>query len=362
MKKVILLYLAAFGFLSLHAQKIVENPVNVSSNIPGKITKIELTDKETILHFSIKRNGGWFAVPDQTYIQSSRKEGEKLFVTKTDGIKLNERITATPGSPSVRYKLYFPPIGKEVDKINYGEANKGGNWFIYKIDLNTSRSNVSLIENGVPLTFNLGDKVDNFTVFPSVGRTKGTFASINNKETLLPEDLPKEFFGNWYDKYGTLMLIATPQFVVSNIKVSFYRNIHKTEDNKYSIEHSGGHFKILHIDDKTMSLGGQRLQTFYKEPEKKKIPNDLKGVWKNDDGEITIDNKFMHFKGGKNSFIFGSKELRIVHTAHSMQGDIYWFIIYNQGNYYIYIANKSNGEYVLSPKGWKTGGYKKVSK
>ena len=372
MKKIILFSLFSVIYINTYAQKVINNPTNISSNVSGKITKIELSDKETILHFNIKNNGGWFAVPNETYIQSSRKEGEKLFVKKAEGIILNQRVTTTINSEGIQYKLYFPPLGKDVDKINYGEANIGGNWFIYKIDLTKSRDDLIEVMGSKSLyNLNLIREQARFKTGQNAAINFGVPSNsnivvgypLNTGGTLLPEDLPKEFFGNWYDKYGTLMLIATPEFLIMGNRVSYYRNIRKDENEKYIINHTNHSLHILNLDNKTMSIRNDRLHTFYKKPILNKVPNILRGTWESDKNEIDIlDSHFQFTKGGDNSNVFGSKDLSVVHVAESKEGDMYWFILYNEGNHYIYIVNKIDNEFVLSRNGWNGEGYKKIKK
>lgn len=212
----------------------------------------------------------------------------------------------------------------------------------------------SLITNGQPInvrTNNFGYTLKNKL---KVGIPK------NNPNTLLPEDLPKEFFGNWYDKYGTLMLITTRDFIVSNINVSFYQNIQKTGDNAFTIIHSGGYLEILKISKNSMVTGGERLNTLSRKPIDNSIPSILKGTWKNKNNTIIIEDDSIYFDGKNNPYIFGSKKLKVVHVASSKHGDLFWLILYNEGNHHIYIAHKIDNEYLLSPRGWNREQYIKV--
>lgn len=116
------------------AQRIIENPDYGMNHIPGNITKIELTADATILHFHIKYpTGQWILVPKESYIQDVNG-GEKLYVTKTTGIPLEERYTMTE-TGEVSYQLYFPKLSASVKKVNFGEANEGGSWFVFDIDI-----------------------------------------------------------------------------------------------------------------------------------------------------------------------------------------------------------------------------------
>ncbi len=356
MKNYLLVLIITVLSVSLHAQKVIQNPDYISSNA-GKIIKVELTDKVTVLHFAFKRSlGSWIYIPKETYIEDSYKGG-RLYVTKSEGISLNKKITITD-SNEIRYKLYFPALGKDAKKINYGESNVGGNWFISKLDL-TKDGKKNLIKEGLGFfineNINFAGNQDPFNRY-----TASSSQGIVNNKTLLPEDLPKAFFGNWYDKYGTLMLVTTPEFIVSDIRVSFYKSIKQIDDNRYSITHSGGHIEIIKLDEDKMSLRRDKLQTFYKEPINNKVPKFLKGTWEFKNNKLTIADTSVIFDGENSPYIFGSKQLRIAHVAPSKKGGLYWFILYNEGNYYIYIANKINGEYLLSSRGWQQKRYKKI--
>lgn len=135
MKKTLLCLFVLLVSCSIFSQKTVENPEYDFSNLPGSITKIELTAEATILHFHIKYNpGSWILVPKGSYIQDVNG-GEKLFVTKTEGIPLEENYFM-PESGEVSYQVYFPKLRSEVSKIDFGEANEGGSWLVYDIVIN----------------------------------------------------------------------------------------------------------------------------------------------------------------------------------------------------------------------------------
>ncbi|GAA3648899.1 TlpA family protein disulfide reductase [Flavivirga jejuensis] len=117
------------------AQKTIENPECRFSSIPGIITKIELLDTTTVLHFRLKRNQGSvsrISVPKSTYIKDTNGE-DKLFITKAEGIKLNT-WHPIPESGEVIYSLYFPKLNPKVKSIDFGEDKD--RWTIYDIILN----------------------------------------------------------------------------------------------------------------------------------------------------------------------------------------------------------------------------------
>jgi hypothetical protein len=271
-------------------------------------------------------------------------------------------------SPAIekKFKLFFPPLKKDVKHINYGEANKGGNWFIYKIDLSESRSEAVVEEARFQEYLNFStslsprEKPRIVVGRPSEDALFGI--NLNNYETLLSHDLPKDFFGNWYDRYGTLMLIATEEFMILANSVSYYYNIYKDENGTYVIQHNAGAtMHILKLDAETMSMRDNRLHLYYKKPTEKKIPNTFKGVWKSGSDKIVISDQKMSFEGSKGHYLFGSKKIDIVYTASSKNGDMHWFIVYSDGRHYIYTAEKVNGVFELRSRSGRQKRYRKES-
>lgn len=143
MKKIFIILVTLLVSCGVFSQKIIDKPDYGLSNVPGSLTKIELTDSATIIHFSIKYYPGqWIFIPKESYIQDVNG-GEKIFVTKTEGIPLGERYII-PASGEVSYQLYFPKLNSAINKVDFGEANEGGNWSIYDIVINEQKA-VSLM-------------------------------------------------------------------------------------------------------------------------------------------------------------------------------------------------------------------------
>ncbi len=136
MKRILLLAfsLLVTGVLTF-AQTIVENPrigMSTASNL--QLQKIELLDNATTLWFHVNYTPGhWISIPKMTYIQPVGSK-EKLFIVSADGISIDEQFTM-PESGEVSYKLVFPKVDGAVAKLDYGEGNEGGSWFIYDIQL-----------------------------------------------------------------------------------------------------------------------------------------------------------------------------------------------------------------------------------
>lgn len=350
--------LIAFAILicssTIFAQKIIEYPDYISSNVSGKVTKVERTDNQTILHFNIDRVGSWIYIPSKTYIEDALGKGERLYIDKTDGILMDQKINLS-NSEDISYKLYFPALGKNVKKINFGESNPGGNWFIFKLDISKDGTRYSGTKN-----VNIFNKL-----FVKEGESVFNLIENNRKlnssdDEMSPNDLPKEFFGNWYDKYGTLILITTPDFIVSNFRVQYYSNIQKTSQNKFNIRCTDDFFQILNLDSKTMVIRTDKLISLKRKPINNTVPRFLKGDWLNkNNNKITIKDDFFYFDSDTSGNMFGDKKRRIVHTAGSDSNNVIWFVLYNQGSYTIYIVRKIDGEYVLSPRDYMNTQYVK---
>lgn len=140
-KNIIFLTLFFVSYI-VFPQKTIENPVYGLSNLQGKLTKIELTDSATIIHFYIKyQPGKWIRVSKDCYLQDV-KGGEKYVVTKTEGIPLGEKHTM-PESGEINYKIYFPKLKSDVDKVDFSEGGKdSSNSSVYDIVINEQESSV----------------------------------------------------------------------------------------------------------------------------------------------------------------------------------------------------------------------------
>lgn len=135
MKKYTLSLLMLLASWSIFGQTIIDNPKTGLSAAPGvKLTKIEISDSATILHFTTTASpGGSIRIPEQTFIRQDAS-GDKLLIKRTEGITINEWYRM-PASGQVCYKLFFPPIGKSAKTIDYGEGDNDGAWNIYDIQI-----------------------------------------------------------------------------------------------------------------------------------------------------------------------------------------------------------------------------------
>jgi thiol-disulfide isomerase/thioredoxin len=130
-----LTFILALCLSSAQAQKVIDDPKHgLTSASYLNLTKIELSDTATVLSFLVNfKPHNWISIPKETYIQNPVSD-EKLFVVGTEGIPFNEKYWM-PDSGQVAYKLIFPPVHKDWEKLDYGEDNEGGNWAIFDIRL-----------------------------------------------------------------------------------------------------------------------------------------------------------------------------------------------------------------------------------
>lgn len=372
MKKSFLILCILLFSNNFFAQKIINNPDHKGKNFPAEVTKIELTVDETIVHFHMKAPLGYrFSITKLTYIEDSGEKGKRLYVEKSEGILVREWYTIS-NPDGIRYKLYFPPLAKDALAINYGEANNKGDWYIYKLDLTkngTKFLNGFNIVKGKPL-FNTGD----WTVIGRpysdsiyfnqnqnlAGVKIGRHANIGG-DTKLPKDLPKVFFGNWYDKYGTLILITTPDYIVSDFRIQYYQSIQKIGDSKFNISSNMRSFEVLDVDSESMTIRTDRLLTLSRKPSINKAPSFLKGNWLHwgnvKEIKVTDDYFYNNDHGSMGVYEVVS---RIDQVIESESGNVIWFVLYHEGNYNLYNARMTNGEYILQPRGFVNARYKKV--
>lgn len=114
----------------------IDDPGYTAKSGGFQISKIELCDTATILHFNAYVSpSGWVSVPSKSCIRDS-DGGDNLFVMSAEGTKIDQKITGDMvPEGTIYYKLFFPPIKRSVKKIDFREVNKGGSWFVYELDV-----------------------------------------------------------------------------------------------------------------------------------------------------------------------------------------------------------------------------------
>ncbi|MDO5968394.1 TlpA disulfide reductase family protein [Flavivirga aquimarina] len=134
MKKQLLILLVVIFSQSVIAQKIIENPEYGLSSFPGVITKIELVDTTTVLHFHIKkRSGRRITIPRKSYIEEV-DSGNKLFMTKAVGVEIGSNTL--PVSGELVYALHFPKLRASVKTIDFRGGINDSHWAVYDIIVN----------------------------------------------------------------------------------------------------------------------------------------------------------------------------------------------------------------------------------
>lgn len=254
MKKSILLVLLLVS-CSVFSQKIIDKPNYGLSNLPGEITKIELSDTATILYFHVTYpSGQWIQVPKNTYLRDVNG-GEKYLVTQTEGIPLGKRYTM-PEIGEVSYRVFFPKLKNGINKIDYGEGdNNAENWSIYDIVINEQDvksilpkvllgnwfqtngskqwdygfyANQAIFESVLWNYKSVTQKKNNFNiVLENKGREKTIFAKIDKKGNVSLGEDPKQLV-----LYSTEKL-SNPNYKLENDE-EYSSNILKTDTTVYS--------------------------------------------------------------------------------------------------------------------------------
>lgn len=361
MKKIAVIFCIVFFLNCSFAQKIIYKPDSAGSNFSGIVTKVELTDTATILYFHMPGPVGFkFAIPKKTYIEDSEGAGNRLYLERWEGFDITKWITIS-NSDGFRYKLFFPPISKDTKKINYGESNPEGHWYIYK--LNLTKNGRNFLNNKNPWTIKVGHHVDSLKGHL---KNKEPFFIVNprkfnllNEDIILPKDLPDAFYGNWYDKYGTLILSATEDYFILDFRIHFYNYINKTGDHTYRISGISKSFEILSLEDESMTIRTNKLSTLNKKSSSQKIPEFLKGEWfhQKTKKNINITDRYFYSYDEKAFNIKDSKKSRIDYIVTS--DDVFWIVVYKQGEYSLFSISKSESNYVLQPRGFVNDKYLK---
>lgn len=119
--------------------KFIEEPGYTAKSGGFTISRIDICDNETVLYFEVNlRQFSAIWIPPKSSIRDSNG-GEDMFVIKAEGTNIDERITASSNNGEIlNYKLFFPPIDKSVKKIDFREVNKGGDWFVYELDVDVN--------------------------------------------------------------------------------------------------------------------------------------------------------------------------------------------------------------------------------
>ncbi|WP_141675568.1 hypothetical protein [Formosa haliotis] len=326
MKKRYLIVILLLCTFQVWAQKVIYNPVHEGMNFSAELTKIELTEEETILHFFMKR-GVSFIIPSITHIQDDSNQGDKMFIKKAVGLNIGESVLVDNPEGMI-YKLYFPPLNKTITTIDYKEHDSGeANWYIKNIN------------------------ISNTTVAPKL-----------EKQPIALADLPKSFFGSWHDKYGTLIALATPEFLLYEFKMYRYRDIYKTGDGTFLLHTSGGNIDILKHTQDSLTLRYDKMVILNRDQRNITMPEEVKGNWKHFMGvkKIRITDTYFYNDDTGIPNINEIENNRIITIGSSKSGDVFWFLLDNGKHFNAFKAEKNGSNYVLTPTGFPGAIYRKV--
>ncbi|QCE42012.1 TlpA family protein disulfide reductase [Psychroserpens sp. NJDZ02] len=144
MKNTIITIFLLVLFTNTFAQKTIENPEYGLITIPSSITKIEILDTATVLHFHIKSyTNRKITISDKSYIEVIGSD-KKLLVTKSEGITLNEEESASDTS-ELFYSLHFPKLETNVKTIDFVEVHDNEENNAYAYDIVIDQENASML-------------------------------------------------------------------------------------------------------------------------------------------------------------------------------------------------------------------------
>ena len=127
----------------------IYNPKNGYRDLLGEITKIELKNNATIIHFNKKnKNEKWFVIPRKLFLDTEINN-TRFFVLKTENIELGEKILLKDNE-EINYVIYFQPID-ELTKIiriwyeddfqeTYKEPAETGGALTLEIEIQTNKT------------------------------------------------------------------------------------------------------------------------------------------------------------------------------------------------------------------------------
>ncbi|GAA3648942.1 hypothetical protein [Flavivirga jejuensis] len=251
-KNVFILLLSLICTFSF-AQQTIENPDYSYSTVPGDLTKIEILEDATVLHFHIKyKPKYWIFIPKKTFIKNVDSE-EKLFITKAEGIPLSKRFFM-PESGETRYKLYFPKLNKPINKIDFGEVNDGGTWFMYDVIINEDENDSMLprVLRGDWLLTDGSNRWD-YTFNPKnaiVDKRVWTYKSVESKGKTYK--ITHESSGEFKIVYGKLSKKGKVDFGLTPKALQTY-SLEKTNNPKFKLENDEV-FKASNILNKDSAI------------------------------------------------------------------------------------------------------------
>ncbi|WP_372753913.1 TlpA family protein disulfide reductase [Mariniflexile sp.] len=131
--KNLLLILVLLVFSQTYSQSEIENPHYSYSIGQGRVTKVELLENATVLHFDVTLyTNKPCKIPSASYIQPVNSD-EKYFVTGSEGVVLDVEFEV-PGKLRKKYKLMFPKLPEHVTHVKFDEFEQG-TWEIHDLEV-----------------------------------------------------------------------------------------------------------------------------------------------------------------------------------------------------------------------------------
>lgn len=123
MNRICIFLLVALPFHSLKAQVIYDPAFDFSNTGLYNIKKIQLSDTATTVDVGITFIPNWWTQFGKDIFLEDASTGKKYMVKGIKGTKFDQKLW-TPKSGDTAVTLQFPPLDKNVKKLNYGEADK----------------------------------------------------------------------------------------------------------------------------------------------------------------------------------------------------------------------------------------------
>ncbi len=179
----------------ISAQKIIDNPeYGLCSQPKLVINRIEINDTATILSFRLDLpKGASFGIGANTFIRVVGSPDSLVLTKKEIPIDQNPEGMYTAPEGGLSYKLYFPPIDRSVNKIDYIEPYSNP-WNIFDIEI-TEQPHMSVVPGELLGNWFSADKGDwTFSFFDSLAIYQSRtweYLSVNTRDNILEIKLKK---------------------------------------------------------------------------------------------------------------------------------------------------------------------------
>jgi len=134
LKSIITLGIAILCQSMSYAQTISNPEIEFTNTGLYKIEKIQKLPRATVVDLRITFLPNWWTKFDKDIYLEDCDTNKKYFVDSLRGAVLGKELF-TPASGDTLIQLFFPPLPKTVNKINYGEAKSA---LLYGVSLSKS--------------------------------------------------------------------------------------------------------------------------------------------------------------------------------------------------------------------------------